>query len=626
MVPAARDGSSRPALRRAAASLLAACFAVYAAYRSPLAPQVVSAASTPPESYAEARVSQAFAGIPIEEVRAALDARLPAGVPVALDASIRRSVRWHPRLVEGLYPRRVDQNAAHVLSMTSAPVAESSSVIATIGTVRLTLSGPATGIATGNAPRFEEEAPASPSQATGRRTRLAERLDLSWACFAACLAGVAGWGALAWLLLTKLARARGLDPAPPTASVLLLLASVVFAVAVSAATWLEIPIAWSVVTIAGTVLAAASAVIGLRRGGLRSIATFFPAEDLLVALFAVLLLFELSRYPVTDADGRSIWLFHAKEVFASGFFARDDLLHPDLRWTHPGYPLLLPAWLAQFTSLEGAYDERMAILGIPVLAAAVAGSVGAMLRSSIGRAASALAALALFLGTESFASSAQADGFLCLYLVAGLVGLGSSRFEPVGWAALAGASLTKQEGLVFAALVAVAFVAFHPRARERAWPRRLVPCVALLPAALHEAWVHWIGIVGAYSEIAWSEVPAHAPRRFAVVMGAIPAMLGRRPALWSGAIGLAASLPFVFRSRAGWKGRAAIAAGFLFLAFVVAVLVVSPFRIGWHVETALGRLLVHPATFFAMAPLLLLGDAEERRSEPLPAPAAGTEP
>jgi hypothetical protein len=164
---------------------------------------------------------------------------------------------------------------------------------------------------------------------------------------------------------------------------------------------------------------------------------------------------------------------------------------------------------------------------------------------------------------------------------------------------------------VFAALVAGIFVAFHPRAQARPWASRLSPCLALLPAALHEAWIHWIGIVGAYSDIVWSDVPARAPRRLAVVLEAIPVMVTRRPGLWAGAIGLAASLPFLFRRRVGWVGKAAIGAGLAFLAFVVAVVVVSPFRIGWQVETALGRLLLHPAMFFALTPLLLLGEAEE---------------
>jgi hypothetical protein len=541
-------------------------------------------------------VENAFGGIPIETVRAELDARLPPEVPVALDASILGSVVWHPRLVEGLYPRRVDRTSPHVLAMSTGPPADPSSVLASVGNRTLILEGMLAGRTPGSA-----RAP----------PRLAERLELSWLRFAACCAGVAGWGALAWILLAKLAERRGAALERPSWSVLVLLASATFACAVTAATWLQLGIAWPVVTLGGILLSAFAAVRAARRGWRESLRVLLPREDLVLAVLLALLLFHMSRNPVVDPDGRSIWLFHAKQVFASGCFDRGDLLHPDLRWTHPGYPLLVPAWLVQFTSLEGAYDERMASLGIPILLAAVLGVLGAMLRESIGRTAATLTVAGLFLVTESLAANAQADGFLYLFLLVGLVGIASPRWETVGWAALASASLTKQEGLVFALVVAVLFVAFHSKARARPWAWRIAPLLVLAPAVLHEAWTHWIGIVGAYHDIRWAEVPSRAPHRLSVVLAAIPSMLGRRPGLWVGAIGLAASLPWVFRSGAKWEGRAAIASGLAFLAFAVAILVVSPFRIGWHVETALGRLLLHPAYFFAIAPLLLLGDGAE---------------
>jgi hypothetical protein len=131
----------------------------------------------------------------------------------------------------------------------------------------------------------------------------------------------------------------------------------------------------------------------------------------------------------------------------------------------------------------------------------------------------------------------------------------------------------------------------------------------LLPAAMHALWIDHIGVEGVYHNLRWSEVPSNAVRRFSVVIAALPRLLDRRPGLWAGAVGLAASVPLVFRVGARWEGRAAVAAGMAFLTFAVGMMVVSPFKIGWHVETALGRLLLHPALFFSLAPLLLLRDS-----------------
>jgi hypothetical protein len=579
--------------RRLVVLILSGLFAAHAIHQTSFWRHLRTAASQSADDYQDLRSRRAFGGIPIEMVREALDARLPLDVSVSLDDSILGSGAWHVGLVEGLYPRRVDRSSPHVLAMSISPPEDASSVLASVGSRVLTLGGPA------------------PIDAPFVRLEK-ERLDLSWLRLAACLIGVFGWGAVAWVFLKKWVGSSGSPWIPLELhpwGIRLLLASSLFGLIVSAATWLQVPLPWTVLTVAGILFAAGAALRSMSRGWRGTGRSLVLPEDLLIAVMAGLLLFQMSRIPIWDPDGRSIWLFHHKQVFASGFFDRRDLLHPDWQWSHTGYPLLIPAWLAQFTSLEGAYNERMASLGIPVLLAAVLSVFGVISRDRLGRWPTALFILALFLIVETTSSNVQADGFLCLFLLVGFLGLCSRRFEPVGWAALLSASLTKQEGLLLAGIVAGLFVVFHPRSRARGWTRRFAPCLALLPAALHALWIDHIGVEGVYHDLRWSEVPSNAARRLSVVIAALPRLLERRPGLWAGAVGLAASVPLVFRVRAQWEGRAAFAAGMAFLIFAVGIMVVSPFKIGWHVETALGRLLLHPALFFSLAPLLLLWDS-----------------
>src|SRR5690606_6935028 len=106
------------------------------------------------------------------------------------------------------------------------------------------------------------------------------------------------------------------------------------------------------------------------------------------ALFAALLLVLLARavlLPISGWDGRSIWLFQAHRLFAHGLVPVDELRAASTLWSHPDYPLLLPAWLASFSALAPGFDEQGAALAIAVLIGACLALVWQLARPLLGR-------------------------------------------------------------------------------------------------------------------------------------------------------------------------------------------------------------------------------------------------
>lgn len=73
---------------------------------------------------------------------------------------------------------------------------------------------------------------------------------------------------------------------------------------------------------------------------------FFP--------WAVVLLHEL---PVVDWDARSIWFFHGKALFVDQGVDPAFFSNPLYTWSHPDYPLMLPAQAAWTSLFVGAWDE-----------------------------------------------------------------------------------------------------------------------------------------------------------------------------------------------------------------------------------------------------------------------------
>src|SRR5271165_2227758 len=117
------------------------------------------------------------------------------------------------------------------------------------------------------------------------------------------------------------------------------------------------------------------------------------------ALYSALL--RMRAYPNGDGwDAFAIWNLHARFLFRGDAHWRDGftLLIP---WSHPDYPLLLPAAIAHFWTYLGRDDPRVpAIIGFSFTFATV-GVVFSALFILRGRAQAMLGAIAL-LATPSF--------------------------------------------------------------------------------------------------------------------------------------------------------------------------------------------------------------------------------
>lgn len=230
------------------------------------------------------------------------------------------------------------------------------------------------------------------------------------------------------------------------------------------------------VAIDGSCLALLLAVYSLRR--IRSSSVLAPAPangdfpaprwlrviltaSLVIAIFGALYNSALRVFAHPNGEGWdafSIWNLHARFLFLGGPHWRDGF-NALIPWSHPDYPLLLPAAIAHFWSHAGHDTTAVpAIIGLVFMFSTLALLVSslAMLR---GRIAALLAGLALA-STPSFVqqgTSQYADVPLSFFILATTVLLtfgrppdrdASGRFLLAGLAA-GFAAWTKNEGLLF---------------------------------------------------------------------------------------------------------------------------------------------------------------------------------
>ena len=94
---------------------LAAALVLHAALSTPYWENLGRAFTSDGMSYEQRRMIHAFMGLPVDHVKAALNAILPAETPIALGETIRKDSFMHQRMTEALYPRRIDQKAAKTI-------------------------------------------------------------------------------------------------------------------------------------------------------------------------------------------------------------------------------------------------------------------------------------------------------------------------------------------------------------------------------------------------------------------------------------------------------------------------------------------------------------------------------
>jgi 4-amino-4-deoxy-L-arabinose transferase-like glycosyltransferase len=197
--------------------------------------------------------------------------------------------------------------------------------------------------------------------------------------------------------------------------------------------------------------------------------------------------------PHGSFDAWGIWNLHAKFLFTNDQHWRDGFSH-DLAWSHPDYPVLVPASIARSWSYSGAENTLapICIAGLFTLATVglLVSSLSALTDSSQG-----LLAGTILLATPFFVvlgAAQYADVPLAFFFLATIVMFSLSR-RPNKPLVLTGisaslAAWTKNEGILFVAALLLAHLIATLRTRNwrsysselSALARGLLPILALL--------------------------------------------------------------------------------------------------------------------------------------------------
>lgn len=217
-------------------------------------------------------------------------------------------------------------------------------------------------------------------------------------------------------------------------------------------------------------------------------AVFVAAVVLAVSAFLVI----VANNPHGDEGAWSIWNMRARFLFRAGAYWR-DAFSSDLSWTHPDYPLLLPALVALCWKLAGQESSEAPIAIAFLFALGTAGVLITVLGVLRGK-LQALVGGTLFLGAAGFISLSAAqygDVPLSFYILAtlGLLCLQDRHPEDLRFSVLAGlmagmAAWTRNEGAIFLAAVLVARAAAALRYRNRGALTGLAPQMLRLAAGL----------------------------------------------------------------------------------------------------------------------------------------------
>jgi Dolichyl-phosphate-mannose-protein mannosyltransferase len=217
-----------------------------------------------------------------------------------------------------------------------------------------------------------------------------------------------------------------------------------------------------------------AAVLGLRKKPSGQELTWFGSAATPVYLTALLgvagvlgLIFFVTHSatkPHGEWDAWAIWNLHARFLYRSGDLWQ-HAFSPQLSWSHPDYPVLLPGLIALCWTLSGA-ESTLAPIGVAfIFTFATAGVVICALGVLRGRSQAWIAG-ALLVGTVEFVevgAMQYADVPLSFFLLAAiaLLCLQDRDSDNLHFTALAGlaagfAAWTKNEGLLFVIAVVVA--------------------------------------------------------------------------------------------------------------------------------------------------------------------------
>ena len=563
--------SSAPLLRPRAAAILALLFCAFAALTSSFWEGTRDAFANAGGDYAVLRTERAFFGLPVAPIARRLDEILPRDVPVALAPDLAEDDGARQRLTEGLYPRRVDATAPRVLSLNDD------------GTVRTPEPDPAIRPATALPP--------------------IERCDFDLLGLLVSLGALLGFGFAVVSLIPSL---RNELP------VVVLAGSAVVGAAVYGSTFLQAGAPWWLYRAAGLACLPVAAMQAKPwRDAKRRLASLGRAPEIWILVALIALLFaRMAWLPIAGWDGRSVWLFHAKQIYFQKMMALADLHHPDWDWSHPVYPFLMPGVMALFGGGGGAFNERTAALALPIVWGSSLAVVWGLLREHAGRAVATALVATLFFGMQMGVGELYMDGLVATLLAIFALSVASPERRAIAVLAAFVVSLVKIEGAIAAGLVMAAWTAYEVQRGGR----RLATAALLLPLVLplaHWGWRRANDITDSQSR--GSSVAA-APDRLPTLIAGVPQLLARetigqqtetQALMRLAVVGLALGLAtLALRRPRSPLFLPALGAGLLFAALAIGETSGMPQDAAWLVSWTLDRLLLHPALLFVLLPFL----------------------
>lgn len=358
-------------------------------------------------------------------------------------------------------------------------------------------------------------------------------------------------------------------------------------------------IAWSPIAfiVVFNVVAIALWVVILRRrlSPLAPRSSPFMAIDLVTALVVIAHAAYALMVAGDEWDFWAIWGLKGRVFFENRGIDWAFLQHPYNEFAHPDYPLLLPLHYASAALIEGAWSERPIGLFTTFFGAALLLIVRDLFEEEIGPRAASFATLAV--ASMSLAPVGMADTPMIAFGTAGLLSIRRGSFG-TGSVLLGLAAFTKNEGvaLIVAAVMALLLTRGW-RAALRIWPALLVAAPWLIiRATLNLQTDVFAGSV--------TERLAGAAARLAQLLPALAEFPPHPVAFW-----IAIAIALILCARALEQERFVLAALVLQLAIYLAVYIVSPRDLRWHVATSWSRLMQHTAVGFAFVTLVLAGRA-----------------
>jgi len=582
-------GAGVEVIRRVDASLLAAshwaapslaiALLVLAAATSAIRDDVAAVYHATGLDYSTLRKSTAFNGFPLDAVAQGLDAYLPSGEPVALGPRLTASNFLRQRVTEVIYPRLVAARAEHQLELGE----DSNGVQLVAAENALSI------VLLGGVPKA--------AAATGSRSS-ADALSAGALLLASIT--VFGLGLAAMLAIGE----RDLKRQPAMA--VLVYAAFALALLYACTSWVQWPLAHFAAIVVATVgYVVTACLLAKRRLALPELAGVIRTpENAIAAGFVVYLFTRALVWPVSLWDGRSIWLFQAHRLFERGLLTRAELTAPDTLWSHPDYPLLMPAWLALFAGTGGVFSERQAALGLALLLTAVFLVLWTLARECLGRITGGAFVLALAAATDHLNGGAYADGLLVFMLASATLALLGGH-ETLAFVLLGAGSLTKGEGLVLGVVLAVCLA--WTSLRRAPWQ-----AAVFAPALVHKAWTAWLGADSLLKGKSPHDVLVDVPSRLWKALTLAPSLLDSdgytraRGLLWAGPAAVLAIVVVVAitRARPSAPVLKLACAATLTAVFAFGSVSLLPGAIDWFVATALDRLLLHATMLFCLAALV----------------------